>query len=340
VRCWSCRLDGRIIGVVWGTILALFVAMYVLREQAGLARLARVLGAADPWWVLGALTTQLLIFGFVVATYRILLQRLGHRIGWWPLARLQVQREVVGAVTPLGGAASLYVYLRGLKHRAVATDDALLAAGMRGAADSVAFLATLALVLAIHPPPGSVLLGLALTMVVVLCVITVVLRLGTLRRQCERRLPGRVQQFLVQSRAHALRPIDLLGPFALAVLARIAGAAMLYAALRALGEHPTVLSPMVATVIGNLSRRVAPVFQGLGVVEASVAATLEHQGISDAAAIGAALLCRVNNLWLPLSLALLAQVGEYLRVARPLPWTRSRIRPAARPRVHDGLSAS
>ena len=66
----------------------------------------------------------------------------------------------------------------------------------------------------------------------------------------------------------------------------------------------------MAYVVGMVFLLVAPVFQGIGVVEVSMAVALQRLGIPAAAAVSATLLCRVGELWLPLLTGILVQLGE------------------------------
>jgi uncharacterized membrane protein YbhN (UPF0104 family) len=81
---------------------------------------------------------------------------------------------------------------------------------------------------------------------------------------------------------------------------KLAGVLMLFFALRAVGHHPDIQVPLMAYVVGMVFLMVAPVFQGIGFVEVSMAVALQKLGVPAPAAIGATLLCRAGELWLPL----------------------------------------
>src|SRR5665811_1569449 len=65
---------------------------------------------------------------------------------------------------------------------------------------------------------------------------------------------------------------------------------------------------LLAYVVGMVFLLVAPVFQGIGFVEVSMALALEHLGVPAAAAVSATLLCRVGELWLPLLAGIVVQL--------------------------------
>ena len=66
----------------------------------------------------------------------------------------------------------------------------------------------------------------------------------------------------------------------------------------------------MAYVVGMVFLMVAPVFQGIGFVEVSMAVALQRLGVPPAAAIGATLLCRAGELWLPLAAGIVFQAFE------------------------------
>ena len=148
---------------LWPVAALLFATSFALHERAQLARIAGVLRGADPRWVAGAVLIELAALWLTALTYQTLLHRLGHRVAWPALARLHLQRVVVGTVTPVGGPPSLWVLVRTLQRRGVPADDALLAASLRSAVGYAAFLLLLVPTLLLHDPSGQVMIGAALT---------------------------------------------------------------------------------------------------------------------------------------------------------------------------------
>ena len=262
-----------------------------------------MLRGADPRWVAGAVSIEFGALWLTALTYQTLLHRLGHRVAWPALARLHLQRVVVGTVTPVGGPPSLCVLVRTLQRRGVPADDALLAATLRSAVGYGAFLLLLVPALLMHDPSGRVMIGAALAAGGFGAFAAALLVLLGRPRRC-RRLPGWIRRFVERAGSHGVRPADLLRPFGLAVAIRLSGAALLYASLRAVGEAPPLSVPLAAYAIGLLFLFLAPFFQGIGVVEVAISVALERMGVPGTTVLGAALLCRLGELWLPLVLGL------------------------------------
>lgn len=307
---------------LWLALVLALAAAFVLREQAQIGRIGGVLRDADPRWVVTAVAIELGVLWLTALTYQALLGRLGHRLAWPGLAGLHLQRVVVGTVTPVGGPPSLCVLVRHLRRRGVPAADALLAAGLRSMVGYAALLMLLVPALLLHGPSGRILLGAGLAIG-----IFVVFAGGALallgRPRAARRLPdcvpGRIHGFLERAGGHRVRPGDLLRPLGFALAIRLAGAAMLYASLRAVGEDPALHTPLAAYAIGALFLLLTPVFQGIGVVEVATSVALERMGVPGATALGAALLCRLGELWLPLTLGLLVQAMTAAWPQRPAP---------------------
>jgi hypothetical protein len=99
----------------------------------------------------------------------------------------------------------------------------------------------------------------------------------------------------------------LLVPFALTLIANLGGVLVLYLSLRAVGQEPSPLVPLVGYVIGTTLALVAPVFGGIGVVEVTMALALQQAGVPGAAAVSATILFRLVDLWFPLLLGLTTQ---------------------------------
>jgi uncharacterized membrane protein YbhN (UPF0104 family) len=159
-------------------------------------------------------------------------------------------------------------------------------------------------------PGGLIALGLAALMIVVGVALVKGERDGwQTPLRWSRRLPrwarGRVQQFITNFAEHGLRPVDLLPPMMLALLIRVAVVAVLWACLEALGISPS-LDTMLNTYFASLlASTIIPVFGGAGAVEAVSIVALRQAGIPSEIAIGATLLWRLIDLWIPVGIGLL-----------------------------------
>jgi uncharacterized membrane protein YbhN (UPF0104 family) len=225
----------------------------------------------------------------------------------------------VSVLTPVGGPASAYVFVRGLASHRVSTNDSLLTLALRGVSGYAAFVTLLIPALLLTTPSTLMLVAagtLALLLVVALVALFVVMRGDASSEHLPGWLPERAAGFVVQCRSHALAPRDLVYPYLLALQLNLCGVAMLFASLQALGQHVSPATALAAFAVGNLFAIVAPVFQGAGVVEVSMAVTLQGFGVPGAVALGATLLFRVADVWFPLALGLLAQAGQHQPVRR------------------------
>jgi uncharacterized membrane protein YbhN (UPF0104 family) len=79
----------------------------------------------------------------------------------------------------------------------------------------------------------------------------------------------------------------------------------------------------MAYLVGMVVLLVAPIFQGIGLVEAGMALALQQHGVPPTAAVGATLLCRVGELWLPLLAGIAIQtmgtLSQRMNAAEPVP---------------------
>ncbi len=100
-------------------------------------------------------------------------------------------------------------------------------------------------------------------------------------------------------------------------------------ALRALHVDISVPAAAAAYVVGTLLMLAAPIFQGLGIVEVSVTLVLQQLGVPLPQALGATILYRLVEVWLPVVLG----VGVHAGSQRSL-----RGFPAALPALWTGLT--
>lgn len=297
----------RLAVALWSALLVLLVVVFVVRERGEVFRIGHVLRTADLSWLLLGIALEGVIVLLFALKYRQLLQRLGHPVGVLFLAKAHLQRQVVATVVPVGGPPSMAVFVRTLRRRDVPDADALFVVLV------VAMLGTISFALFVVP----VLLGLALThqlswllLAGSLALLALVAGMGIVLRLLMRaagppaallhRLPSGIGRFAGQVRGHGLHGRDLLGPLGLALAVDLTGGLMLYACLRAAGQDASLITALVGYTVGTIFLLIAPVFQGLGVVEVSTALALERLGVPSAAALATAILYRFCELWLPL----------------------------------------
>jgi uncharacterized membrane protein YbhN (UPF0104 family) len=310
---------GRHVILLWTVLVLLGLGLFAHQQRHEAGELAATFASAAPGWLLVLVAFQLAGIGCSVLVYRGVLKRLGHCVCPGRLALIHLQRHVVSVLTPIGGPASAYVFVRGLASHQVSTNDSLLTLALRGVSGYAAFVTLLIPALLLTTPSTLMLVAavmLALLLVVALVALFVVMRGDASSEHLPGWLPERAAGFVVQCRSHALGPRDLVYPYVVALQLNLCGVAMLYASLQALGQQVSPATALAAFAVGNLFAIVAPVFQGVGVVEVSMAVTLQGFGVPGSIALGATLLYRVADVWFPLALGLLAQAGQHPPVRR------------------------
>ncbi len=286
-----------------------------MSQRAELDRIRALTIGAERLWIAALVGLEFVILALIALTYRTLLERLGHRIRIVPLMGVHLQRVVVGTVTPVGGPSSMLVFIHNLRQRGVRPADALLTVSIKSVVSNIAFLTLLLPVLFVQKPTGLLIAGTAGLVILVLAMaggLAILLRKSKPPAWMIRRLPRRGLRFVAQIRQHNLSYGSLISPFALMLATKLGGVLMLFFALRAVGHDTDIRVPLMAYVVGMVFLLVAPVFQGIGFVEVSMALALQRLGVPPAAAIGATLLCRVGELWLPLAAGILLQTTETL----------------------------
>lgn len=296
--------------IIWITLLLSFTGLFISQQMAQIRAMAAALQQADLRWVYGVVALQMAVLGLGGVVYQVVLGRLSHRLSWRQAMRLHLQRQVIGTVTPAGGPASIYVFVRSLSERGVPADDALLATTLRSVAGYGSFVLLMLPVLVLYQATPLVLVGagiLGVLFVLMLAGMLLLFRQAPTSKHCPKLAPARVFRFVERARSHRIRAHDLLTPFGLMLLHNLAGVTLLYLSLLAVGQQPSPATALIAYVIGTLLTMVAPVFGGIGVVEVTIALVLSQLGVPAGAAAGAAVLFRLADLWLPLGVGLLVQ---------------------------------
>ncbi|HYI24607.1 MAG TPA: lysylphosphatidylglycerol synthase transmembrane domain-containing protein [Thermomicrobiales bacterium] len=279
---------------------------------------------AGSGWLVALVGVEIAILLLVAGTYRSLLSRLGHNIKLDTLIGVHLQRVVVGTVTPVGGPSSMAIFVHALRQLGVRPTDALLAVSIKSVIGNIAFLMLLVPVLFAQDPSPLLIAGtIGLVALVAITGALLILGLRTTKPPgwMLSRIPRKGLRWLVQVRSHHISIAALAGPFAMMMTTKLAGIAMLFIALQAVGYNAEIQVPMMAYLVGMVFLMVAPVFQGIGVVEVTMALALQRLGVPPAAAVGATLLTRAGELWLPLAAGITLQaldtVGRRFRTPAP-----------------------
>ncbi|MGD9711939.1 MAG: YbhN family protein [Thermomicrobiales bacterium] len=310
--------------ILWLVIVAVAAVWVVFQGWEELVDTYHELRAATLSWIAVAILIQLLLLVFSAFTYLVVLRRLGHRLPVRQLTDAHLQRSAISVVTPAGGPASVFMFVRYVGQRGVPAEDGLLTIGVRSSSATVTFIAALIPAALIGESIAGGTIAVALSCGIVLFGIALVKgeRDGwQTPLRWSQRLPAwarsRVEQFIINFRDHGLRPGDLVPPMILALLVRMCVVGVLWASLRALDVDPgleTMLNTYFATLLAST---VIPVFGGAGAVEAVSIVTLRQAGIPAEIAIGATLLWRMIDLWIPVAIGLLLHARAELPAIIP-----------------------
>jgi uncharacterized membrane protein YbhN (UPF0104 family) len=303
-----------------------------IREQNEIARVLTTLRGAESSWILLGIGIEALIVLGPVMTYRIILSRLGHVLPFTSLVGMHMQRIVVGTLAPVSGPASAFTFVRALNNRAVTTHDALTMLALRSVATQTAFVLLMLSAIAARGPiyalsVGSLVLALLIVVVPLLRRARIPAAVGpwSWRRRLPRSVSCKLIEFAARFRRHRIRPVDLSRPLMITVATRFAGILLLIVSIEAMGADAAPKAVAMA-VLAEMAAKVAmPVFHGIGVIEAATALALQQSGVPAEAAVGAALLWRGFEFWLPFGAALLSQSLLFANARMPMVSTGGRM---------------
>ncbi len=306
----------------WLAVLAISVAYVLFRGRGELGNTWKQLQSADLTWILIAILIQALMLIFNGMTYKIILKRLGYSVPLPMMVNAHMQRTSISTVTPGGGPASVFIFARFVAKRGVPAEDGLLTIAVRTLAVAITFIAVLIPGAAIDDSLQGMIIAAA--GVAALIIGGIALWRGNANNwqtplAWSERLPGwakgRIQGFITTFRDHGLKPADLVPAIVLTLLVRLTVVLVLFACLKALGVHPT-FQTMINTYFASIvAGAVIPLFGGAGAVEAVSILTLKQAGIPGDVAIGATLLWRFIDLWIPVGIGLLLHAKTELPAA-------------------------
>jgi phosphatidylglycerol lysyltransferase len=292
--------------IVWLIVVAV-LAVWVLRNQQDQLRdIVDRLKTADRKWLAAVVIIVILSIWSVAYTYKLTLNRLGHKASTAYQFNLHLQRTGVNFAAPFGGAATAYVYVERMKQAGVNRQDALLALVMRTLSVYGATVVVVVLTAALSGRPLFV-AGSVAALVAMVIGLVVLARQGqgdwkTILRW-SKRLPQKMQRQLAEAidqfKDHQLSPQDFLGTIATTLLTRVCTLGMIYACVRALGFEPNLYGIFLAYVTSFVAARIVPVLYGMGAVEGSLTLSLQRSGVPADIAIGATLLFRFFDFFLP-----------------------------------------
>jgi uncharacterized membrane protein YbhN (UPF0104 family) len=228
---------------LWLGLVLSFTIWFGWRQQAEIHRIWDLLLNANPTWIAALIGLEVGILALVAITYRSLLLRLGHRVGFSSLVNVHLQRVVVGTVTPVGGPSSMLIFVHRLRQRGVKPADALLTVSIKSVIGNFAFLLLLIPVLFVQKPSTMLLIGTGGLILLVLSMAWL-LRVALSGKKPPKwlihRLPRKALRFLAEIRMHHISASSLIRPFIYMFATKVGGVVMLFLALRAVGQAPDI----------------------------------------------------------------------------------------------------
>ena len=326
-RVW--RLIGAAPTLLWGSALVVLSGIFLWRARSELGSISAELRTAKLEWLIALLLFSILTQALNGLKLQLLLRRLGCAVPYPEVVSAQLQRQVILTVVPVGSAPSAVLFARRFARYGVTTPIMLMALMLFSLLGHGSFIAVLVPVfgwLAITGSLSTTVLIAAVALVVAVLVVSGVglttLQRGSIPLWAQRRLPHRVTGFIDEALATGVPAQGLAAPFAIAISVDLLGIAMLWTALRSLGAPSSLEIAAGGYVIGTLFLMIAPLFQGIGIVEITMALALERLGVPTAEAFGATLLYRLGEVWVPLAVGIAIQIRaqEHLRrLPRNLP---------------------
>ena len=298
------------LGWLTGALLLAAVVL-VTTHMAEERELARLLGEAQPLWLLGAALLQLLTYVCAGAVWQRALAFRGAAAPLRPLVPLGLAKLFTDQALPSAGVSGTLLVVRGLERRGIPRTAAVAAMLTGLVAYYLGYLlATLAAVVILWRHGELRLLILLPLAAVGVLAVGVPLAMFALRLQVVRRPPGWALRWPgVRDVTAALREAPAGSLFAPRLLAEttalqlaifLLDALTLGATLRAVASPGAFSLVFASFVVASVVSSLAWVPGGLGTFEGTCVALLHLHGVSIETALAATLLLRGLTFWLPM----------------------------------------
>lgn len=330
-RAWnrSRSLQG-VLGVL---LMVAVIAFFIWHERGELAKIPGTMHSADPRWLAASIAAALgmhLLFAMIQSN---LLLKLGRRVPFPSALHMYIERQTVATVLPGGGGPpAVYLMSKRFKRFGVTANEAVYSFVLFSAIGYVTFAALLVPVVGWLMVRQGVSAGILIAtgaMVGVCAILMAAIVMAAQGRQLpdrlHRLLPKPVLSFLDDVRNHDLAISDLIPSLAMALLIDGLGVAATWFALKAVTIDATIGMAAAVYAVGTLFALIAPLFNGLGIVELSMTILLSQFGVPPAAALGATLIYRVGEVWIPFALGIgshkrTRQVATGVAIRLPAVW--------------------
>jgi uncharacterized protein (TIRG00374 family) len=315
--------------------LVLVIEYIVIPQLPGIQSSLEQVGSANLWFVLaGAIFEAGSLFSYAGLTRSVLPKETAP--GLWTTFLMDLSTFSVSHIVPGGGAAGSGLGFRLLTERGVSGPDAAFGLATQGIGSAVVLNVILWISLVVSIPvtgynplyltaaiAGIVILGLAVG-----CVI--LLTRGEARAAKVLRWMARKAPFLNEDRMHRLahrlaNRLRALGSDRRRLVHAVAwasgnwllDAAALWLFIAAFGHHTKIVGLLVSYSLAQVLAAIPITPGGLGVVEATLTATLVGFGVPKGTAVLGVILWRLFEFWLPIPFGGVAYLSLRVGPRRP-----------------------
>jgi uncharacterized protein (TIRG00374 family) len=316
-------------------IVAVAAIVFIAANREDVPATLRAIRQARTPFLLAALLLTLAALGTQIALHTSAQQTVGIDVSARQLAGPIVVGGFLNLVVKSGGMAGLAPLLGAARRRGQARGNTIAGYLLVNVLGHVAFVAALfaSIVMLVmdgrfsRVDAGATLVFLLLTAVQVVALVAALRSRDAVRRLYT--LPHRLRDAVLRRRQRnpsdtdddrvtsaddlfdavqlvRSRPRAALPSMTFALLVEVIGMAQLWCVLKALGESPGIVVPVVAYSVSVLFTIVGVLPGGLGFVEVGLAAVLVSFGSAGTVAAAAVVLYRVCELWIPSLFGLIA----------------------------------
>lgn len=304
---WARFNLGRAFQLAMG-IMSILLGVYFFRhERHELHGIAQSIGDARPGWVLIGLVLTAAYVLLQAAMYVFGFRAVGGAIGWGEAVKLFVRRNLASVFLPAGGFTSLGLFTRELEERGERRTVIHFASTIYAIAGLVTVVIVAVPVLGYlflrHGLSSDVALAFIALVVLIAALLWLVrslTRQGWAARWAAKLDPSLGAVLEEMGQGHVKRG-EVLKTLLASLAIELVGIAHLYVAMQALGLGSHWELAATGYVVAVLLLIASPFLRGLGAIEVSMTMVLVQYGMLEAQALGAVLLFRLFEFWLPLA---------------------------------------
>ncbi len=307
--------SGRVLRIFFGLALTVLALFFLKNQHAQFSAVIVIIRGAKVWPLLLA---GMATFGYVLAqglTLRYSYAILGQKVPLYACIKLFLRRFWLSPFVPGGFSVAQYTMNDYLEEYGVEARQSIIASTLYVLISSVGFLFFLIPGLIFgNIDTGQLTARSLLTMRLAVIVVGLVLALLVIFRKTHLfQLAWRkTLESLNEVRQAVKRPGLIVLGLTAVVITETMSLLTLWLGLIALGIHLHFSAVIVVYTAGMLLITVSPIFQGVVLVETTLAALLTQFDIDVSTAIGAVLLYRFFQLWLIFIVASFGYVGSFV----------------------------